>query len=228
MSMFIKSALAMLLTVGFAGGAVYYGTGGRLDGQKLGQNEVNLPPSTKASQEGGAQTLGAGKSDRAQNSQKQNLAPSQSKAQDAVQGAQRDLPPSHTAPKTSSATSPENITPPAPSHDAANLMPVIMQQIDKMKDAGTKDQAYFDVVAFAVSQRQYKYADAAMREIKQMELRETARSKIAVALALDGRADDAFEVIDAVSDESLRDFMRLQVIEALIVPQNLPPVMVPQ
>ena len=114
----------------------------------------------------------------------------------------------------------DSVAKPAP--DLAKIMPVLMKQAAKISTPEVQDQAYLDIVNFSVSQRQFKFADAAMREIKQTELRDTARSQIALGLAMDGRTDDAFEVIDAVEIDTLRDVMRLQVIEALIIPEKLP------
>ena len=104
----------------------------------------------------------------------------------------------------------------------SQIMPMLMVQAEKINTVEIKDQAYLDVVSFSVSQRQYRFADAAMLKISQTELRDTARSQIVIALAMDGRAVEAFDIIDTVEIDALRDVMRLQVIEALIVPEMLP------
>jgi hypothetical protein len=57
----------------------------------------------------------------------------------------------------------------------------------------------------------------ALEALDQPELRDTARSKMAVKYARLGQRDDAFALIEEVEIDALRDFMRLQVIEALVV-----------
>ncbi len=112
--------------------------------------------------------------------------------------------------------------------DLVRVMPTLMEQADKISTIEIRDQAYLDIVSASVANKRYSFADAALQKIIQPELRDTARSRIAIALAVDGRADDAFELIDAVEVDALRDVMRLQVLEALIAPQNLPPGLLPQ
>ncbi|MBL4854356.1 MAG: hypothetical protein JKY25_08975 [Robiginitomaculum sp.] len=112
--------------------------------------------------------------------------------------------------------------------DLVRVMPTLMEQADKISTIEIRDQAYLDIVSASVSDKRFSFADAAMQNIIQPELRDTARSRMAIALAMDGRADDAFELIDAVEVDALRDVMRLQVLEALIAPQNLPPGLLPQ
>jgi len=50
----------------------------------------------------------------------------------------------------------------------------------------------------------------------------TAKSRMAVSFAQKGMSGMAFKLIDSVDEVELRDFMRLQVIEAMIAPQKLP------
>jgi hypothetical protein len=108
------------------------------------------------------------------------------------------------------------------SSDPEQIMPILMLQAEKIDTIEIKDQAYLNVVSFSVNQRQYNFADATLQKISQPELRDTARSQIAIALAMDGRAVEAFDVIDTVEIDALRDVMRLQVIEAVIVRGTLP------
>ncbi len=118
----------------------------------------------------------------------------------------------------------EPVLEPAPEilTNLAQVMPMLMSQADNIGTIEIKDQAYLDVVNFSVRQRQYRFADAAMLKISQTELRDTARGQMAIALAMDGRAVEAFDIIDTVEIDALRDVMRLQVIEAMIVPESLP------
>ena len=102
----------------------------------------------------------------------------------------------------------------------------VMEQAKKMQQPDLKDRVYFDVVDFALSEDLFTPANTAMALIKQPGLRDTARANIAVAFAKKGDSETAFELIDAVEVDELRDVMRLQVIEVLITPEtasNTPP-----
>lgn len=92
----------------------------------------------------------------------------------------------------------------------------VMEQAEKMTQKDIKDRVYFDVVDYALSENLFTAAGSAMELITQPGLRDTARANIAVAFAKQGDADTAFEMIDAVEVDELRDVMRLQVIEALL------------
>ncbi|MCF6274794.1 MAG: hypothetical protein L3J05_03425 [Robiginitomaculum sp.] len=211
-AMFVKSALAMLITIGFAGGAVYYGT----NSVAPASNEVELRTPQKIER---TETV----------SEKANILPIQQdvdKPED-ISTAEEMAKPEQNSEQISEPIS--NLETVIDTRlNLAEIMPLLMKQTRKISAVGIKDQAYLDIVSFSVSQRQFKFADAAMQEIDQTELRDTARSQIAIGLALDGRADDAFEVIDAVEIDTLRDVMRLQVIEALIIPGKLPPGLIRQ
>ncbi len=115
-----------------------------------------------------------------------------------------------------------------PKTDLVRVMPTLMEQADKIATVEIKDQAYLDIVSASVDNKRFNFADEALQKIVQPELRDTARSRMAIALAVAGRAEEAFALIDAVEVDALRDVMRLQVIEALVAPQNLPPGLLPQ
>jgi len=172
-----KFILAMLITAGLAGGAVYYGT----NIAEFRSNEISLP-------------LKWGKKN-------------QPAALKGVRQADAAL---------------------KPKIDLVRVMPTLMEQANKISTIEIRDQAYLDIVSASVADKRFSFADEALQKIIQPELRDTARSRMAIALAMDGRADDAFEIIDAVEVDALRDVMRLQVLEALIAPQNLPPGLLPQ
>jgi len=103
-----------------------------------------------------------------------------------------------------------------------NLLDTVFAQAEIIKAAELKDQAYLDIVTYAVTHKLYSASDKAMEKIGQVELRDTARSQIAISLAKDGNTTEAFALIDQVETEELRDIMRLQVIEAMILPTRLP------
>ena len=109
----------------------------------------------------------------------------------------------------------------APS-DATPLLSTVMAEAEQIKKPELRDQAYFEITEYALSEGRYESARAAHDMIAQEELSYTAKSRIAVAFAQNGMPTKAFKVIEEVDEPELRDFMRLQVIEALIAPQNLP------
>ncbi len=94
----------------------------------------------------------------------------------------------------------------------------VMEQAERIEQSALRDRAYLDIVDYAVSENIFSTAKTAALEIEQAELRDTARSRIAIAYARLGDPNSAFALIDAVEVDELRDVMRLQVIEAMIVP----------
>lgn len=232
--MFIKSAIAMLITIGFAGGAVYYGTGG----QDTNSNAVELRAPEKISKTDELPEVPVDSVEKTKTvttlTTVETVEDTQGQTNSEPEPKSAVVPGSQPAPELEpeAVIELEPTSESAPEHGSgfnlAKIMPLLMKQTEKISAVEIKDQAYLDIVNFSVSQRQFKFADAAMQEIDQTELRDTARSQIAIGLAMDGRADDAFEVIDAVEIDTLRDIMRLQVIEALILPGKLPPGLVRQ
>jgi len=223
----------MLITVGFAGGAVYYGTNGTLDGQQSVSNEIDLPTPEKIEKNKPVSKPENGAENNPVTTSRTTKITGTTVIVESDDHPPQGKPEKVEAPKQPvSQVTPEPSEPmPAPvgeNIDLARIMPMLMEQAEKISTPEIKDQAYLDVVNFSVGQRQFKFADAAMQKIHQPELRDTARSQIAIGLAMVGRADDAFEVIDAVEIDTLRDVMRLQVIEAIIVPGKLPPGLVRQ
>ena len=103
-----------------------------------------------------------------------------------------------------------------------DVIAMVMAQTEMIGKQELKDQAYLDIVDYAARHRDYDTALTVLGNIKQIELRDTARARTAIAIAKDGDAARAFSIIDAVEIEQLRDVMRLQVIEALIVPAHMP------
>jgi len=108
------------------------------------------------------------------------------------------------------------------SKDISGTVKIIMAQAEKIKLPELRDRAYLDLVSYGLDNGDYEVAGNALAEIKQVELRDTARNRIAVAHAKDGHAKQAFAVLDDIEVDSLRDVMRLQVIEALTTPDELP------
>ena len=106
--------------------------------------------------------------------------------------------------------------------DASQKILAVTEQAKQISQPDLRDRAYLDIVDFAVSNGLYSAAITSMVEINQVELRDTARSRIAIAYAIAGDSQSAFTLIDQVEVDELRDVLRLQVIEAVIMPERLP------
>ena len=107
-------------------------------------------------------------------------------------------------------------------NDSTPLLSTVMREAAEIKKPELRDQAYFEITEYALSEGRFDSARMAHDMIEQDELSYTAKSRIAVAYAQNGEPTKAFKVIGEVDEAELRDFMRLQVIEALIAPENLP------
>ena len=110
----------------------------------------------------------------------------------------------------------------AKSKDISGTVKVVMEQAEKIKMPELRDRAYLDLVSYGLEHGNYDVAAKALTKIEQVELRDTARNRIAVAYAKEGNAKDAFGILEDIEVEALRDVMRLQVIEAMIAPDELP------
>jgi hypothetical protein len=106
--------------------------------------------------------------------------------------------------------------------DISGTVKTVMEQAEKINMPELRDRAYLDLVSYALDHGDYGVANTALEKINQVELRDTARNRIAIAYAKDGQADAAFAIMEDIEVEALRDVMRLQVIEAMIVPEELP------
>jgi len=99
---------------------------------------------------------------------------------------------------------------------------LITQQALKIELPELRDRAYLDLVSFALKHKDYDSARAAIDGIDQVELRDTARNRMAIAYARYGQAEAAFELLEELEVEALSDVIRLQVIESIISPESLP------
>ena len=107
--------------------------------------------------------------------------------------------------------------------DVSKTAQLIMAQAEKITMSELRDRAYLDLVSYALDNDDTQTANLAMSKIEQIELRDTARNRMAVAFAENGQAEKAFAILEDIEVEALRDIMRLQVIEALIAPQSQQP-----
>lgn len=104
--------------------------------------------------------------------------------------------------------------------DISKTAELILEQAEKISMPELRDRAYLDLVSYALEHEDKAAAKLALSKIEQVELRDTARNRMAVAFAKAGKAKKAFAILDELEVDALRDVMRLQVIEALIVPEN--------
>ena len=84
----------------------------------------------------------------------------------------------------------------------------------KIKQVDLKDQAYLRLVDYAVANGKFNAGKSLIKSLSSPELRDTARSRIAIGMALSGQDKTAFELLNEVEVDALRDVLRLQVIEA--------------
>ena len=106
--------------------------------------------------------------------------------------------------------------------DILATVKIVMEQAEKIEMSELRDRAYLDLVSYGIDHGNYDVAAKALTKIEQVELRDTARNRMAVAYAKEGNAEDAFGILEDIEVDALRDVMRLQVIEAMIAPDELP------
>ena len=106
--------------------------------------------------------------------------------------------------------------------DISATVKIVMEQAEKIEMSELRDRAYLDLVSYGIDHGNYDVAAIALTKIEQVELRDTARNRMAVAYAKEGNAEDAFGILEDIEVDALRDVMRLQVIEAMIAPDELP------
>ena len=99
---------------------------------------------------------------------------------------------------------------------------IIMREAEEIGSTDLRDRAYLNVVDYALMHGYFGKAKAALAKISQPEIRETARSRIAVKYAGTGNPEAAFDLVDNVEMTDFKDAMRIQIIEALIAAESLP------
>lgn len=99
---------------------------------------------------------------------------------------------------------------------AERRIQVVFEQAEKIDVPDLRDRAYLDLVDYATSKGLFGEAQKATKKIRQVELRDTARERIAMGMARYGLSDEAFEIVETIELDELRDVMRLRVIEALL------------
>ena len=204
--MLIKTAIAVLITASFAGSAVYYG------GQGMPENTAEVELRPQSAPEQGSVAIANALTDETPE------VPSETPAETKTEAIPEGVP----APVTTTTTTTITETTTVETTSTDDMLALVSRQAERINTPELRDQAYLDIVNYAVKNENYEAAGTALENIKQVELRDTARSQIAISMAQGGDAERAFEIIDTVEIDQLRDVMRLQVIEALIIPRRLP------
>ncbi|NNC36038.1 MAG: hypothetical protein HKO02_01165 [Hyphomonadaceae bacterium] len=105
----------------------------------------------------------------------------------------------------------------------SELVELVQKQILKIDSPEIKDQAYFDLVLYAVENGMYSTAMNAVLSIEKKEYRDSARGEYALGLIEDGRVEEAFKALEQIETENLKDVLQLKAVQALIGLNNPTP-----
>lgn len=106
------------------------------------------------------------------------------------------------------------------SQDVQDVYNTVLDQTATIEIVELKDRAYLSLIDYTIRHRAFDKSKSVVPKISQPELRDTARSNIAVGYARLGQRDNAFDVLKDVEIDALSDVLRLQVIEAMTAPDN--------
>lgn len=101
--------------------------------------------------------------------------------------------------------------------DLANAHRILAKgliETKKISQPDLQDQGYLRLVDYAVANEIFGRANTIAKLLSSPELRDTARSRIAIGMARSGQSDRAFKLLNDVEVDALKDVLRLQVIEA--------------
>ncbi len=94
------------------------------------------------------------------------------------------------------------------------VMELLLTEAEKLDIPDMRDQAYLNIVDYALSKGDRDRAESVLAQLSREELRDTARGRVAVSLAQAGRMEAAFAVLEELEIKELQDPIRLQIIEA--------------
>jgi hypothetical protein len=97
----------------------------------------------------------------------------------------------------------------------------VLKQTAALEIPELRDRAYLSLIDYIIRHEAYENAPTVISKISQPELRDTARSNLAVGFARKGHRELAFEILEEVETRALQDVLRLQVIEAMTIPEPL-------
>lgn len=107
--------------------------------------------------------------------------------------------------------------------DKSELVELVKKEILKIESPEMKDQAYFDLVLYAIENDMYSTAANGILSIEKQEYRDSARGEYALGLIEDGQVQEAFKALEQIETENLKDVLQLKAIQALIAPKNPKP-----
>lgn len=102
--------------------------------------------------------------------------------------------------------------------DVQAVYDTVLDQTDTIEIVELKDRAYLSLIDYTIRNQAFDKSKSVVPLISQPELRDTARSNIAVGYARLGQRENAFDVLRDVEIDALSDVLRLQVIEAMTAP----------
>lgn len=99
----------------------------------------------------------------------------------------------------------------------------VLEQAERISDPQLRQQAYLNVVDYALKQGDFDGANALTGKFDTVDYKFTALSRIAMRYAQLGYDEKAFELIDTIDDPEFADILRMQVIETLAAPEKTKP-----
>lgn len=92
---------------------------------------------------------------------------------------------------------------------------VLIDQADKITIVAVKDDAYLNILDYALAQDRIAVASELIEKLSTPDLRDFARRSIAITHARKGRTDEAFAIVETVEVDGLEDPIRLEIIQTL-------------
>lgn len=105
--------------------------------------------------------------------------------------------------------------PGAPRPVDASVFETLLEQAALVGIADARDDAYFNILTFSLTEGRYEVADSLVEKLSSPELRDTARQRIGISHAQAGRMDQAFAVLDDIEIKELSDPIRLEIIRSV-------------
>ena len=228
--MFLKSLIAAAIIMGLTGGFIYWGTDVQPSKSALKSEAVEKLEETpkevpeKVSEELSGETsedvtpADAPKSNWTdlnlrQSSTPQETVPDQTTDVEAEAVELVDATPDETIAPKEDAEVVESVEVQQDEH-VSRIIVTSLIEAEKITQLDLKDQAFLRLVDYAVANGEYGQAKSILGSLSSPELRDTARSRIAIGMALNGQDTEAFDLLRDVEVEALQDVLRLQVIEA--------------
>ena len=91
---------------------------------------------------------------------------------------------------------------------------VLIAEAEKISIDAARDDAYLNIIDYALSQDLTDVGTELTDRLSSPELRDTARQRIGISHALNGRVSEAFAIIETLEITELADPIRLEIIRA--------------